>query len=197
MQARELSIKRARAHDYKDLSTSLTSSSDSEHEEGELSREGEVEGDTQPLDRLFPLEPYPKMLHKATLALELENSADEGAKGDKPSRVKQSNKLFPQRPSKPETAPFPKECQRVLDAEWARPTLPKRKSKILNKLYILPDSVTQALSVPAVVSLVVALSSAAVIPSDGEGRSKDAMDKRVENFLKRNFETLKVSLKDT
>lgn len=72
----------------------------------------------------------------------------------------------PQGPPKPEAVPFPKEFQRVLAAEWAGRTLPKHKSKIWNKLYTLPVSVSQGL--PAV-----ALSSAAVIPYEGEGGPKE------------------------
>lgn len=62
--------------------------------------------------------------------------------------------------------PFPVEFQRVLDIEWARPTLTKYKAKLWNKLHSLSDTVSQALSVPAVDSPVVALSSAAIIPSE-------------------------------
>lgn len=42
---------------------------------------------------------------------------------------------------------------------------------------------------------VVALSSAAVSPSEGEGGLKDATDKRIEDFLKRNFEVSSMALK--
>lgn len=42
---------------------------------------------------------------------------------------------------------------------------------------------------------IVALSSAALIPLEGEGGPKDATDKRVDTFLKRSFEATALALK--
>lgn len=56
-----------------DLSSSLSSSSASDHKEGELSDKGDQEVDVLPLDRLFPVDLFPKLLSKAIVAVELED----------------------------------------------------------------------------------------------------------------------------
>lgn len=147
-----------------DSSLSLSSSSESECEERELPGE-EEEGAVQPLDRLFPLEFFPRMLGKTRPALNLGNSLEEDS-AEGPPKSK-SNKLFLQGSPKPETVPFPEEFQRVLDNEQVQLVLPKHRAKLWNKLYSLPEETMQAFSVPVVDSLVVALSSAAVILSEG------------------------------
>lgn len=80
--------------------------------------------------------------------------------------------MFPQGPPKPETVPFLKEFRRILETEWAHPTLPKHKTKLWSKFCSPPDGVSQVVAVPTVDPPVVALSSAAITPSEGEGGLK-------------------------
>lgn len=91
--------------------------------------------------------------------------------------------------------PFPKEFQWVLDTEWAHPVMPKHKSKLWNRLYALPDTTMHTLTTPMVDTLVVALSLAAFIPSEGEGGPKDLTGKKVDTFLKHNFEAFTQTLR--
>lgn len=167
------------AHRDQDLSSTLSSSSDSDREEGELSGDEEQEEEAPPLDRLFPLELYPRVLNKATVAMGLGESSKDNT--DQPPTSKKHNKLFPQGPQKPETVPFPTEFE--------------HKAKIWSKLYSLSESTSPSLIVPTVDPPVVALSSAVVILSEGEEGPKDATDKRMEFFLKRSFEASAMALK--
>lgn len=98
-------------------------------------RDGDQEKSTPPLDRLFPVDLYPKILKKATVAVQLDESEEEAPETHKTKATK-SNKLLPCCccPSKPEAVPFPNEFQQMLDAEWAHPTLTRRKLKIWNPL---------------------------------------------------------------
>lgn len=79
------------------------------------------------------------MLNKVITAVELEESEEESTQTTK-TKVKRSNKLFLQGPSKPKVLPFPIEFQNVLGMEWAHPTLLKCKPKVWHKLYSLSDS---------------------------------------------------------
>lgn len=109
------------------------------------------------------------MLNKGVLTLNLDDSSDAESKGVKPSKAKKSNKIFLQGPPKLEPVPFPEEFKRVLDAEGPHPTLPKHKTKLWSKFYSSPEGISHMLAVPSVAPPVVVLSSAATIPSEGEG----------------------------
>lgn len=73
--------------------------------------------------------------------------------------------------------------------------MPKHKIRLWNKQYSLSESNMQNLTIPSVDSLVVAVSSATILPSEGEGGPKDNIDKRVETFLKWNLEDSALALR--
>lgn len=75
--------------------------------------------------------------------------------------------------------------------------MPKHKIRLWNKQYTLPESNMKNLMIPSVDSPVAAISSAAILPSEGKGGPKDSIDKRVETFLRRDFEASALALRAT
>lgn len=67
--------------------------------------------------------------------------------------------------------------------------------RVANKLYNLLDKISAMLKVPSIDQPVVALPSAVVLPSEGEGGPKDPGDRRVEGALKKNFDVSALVLK--
>lgn len=68
--------------------------------------------------------------------------------------------------------------------------------RLWNKEYTLPECNMRNLTIPSVDSSVVTISSAAILPSEGEGGPKDNIDKRVETFHKRDFEASALAVTD-
>lgn len=169
---------------WSDSESSGSSATDSEKEEGELSGEDHDADQSGPVDRLFPPDLFTRMLAKVVKALDLESESSEPKE-----EPKATNKgLFPQGPPKPNTFPMPIAFQRVLDTEWATPASTKHASKFINKFYSFPEKTMETLRQPIIDQPIAALSSAAIIPAQGEGGPKDPLDKRVESALRRNFE---------
>lgn len=79
----------------------------------------------QNLDRLFPIELFPRMLAKATRALDLTTSTPESDANPGSAKPHRAKLLFPQGPAKPETVPFPEAFQRTMEDEWVHPIYPK------------------------------------------------------------------------
>lgn len=85
-------------------------------------------------------------------------------------------------------APFPVEFKEAMDCEWSNPISTRHFSRIVNKLYTLPEQVMTELQVSSVEQPVAALSSTAVVPSEGEGGPKDPCDKCVETAMQQDFQ---------
>lgn len=136
------------------------------------------------LDSLFPANLFPRMLTKVTRTLKMDP-----VEGPASSKLTAQNSFFPQGPARPPVIPMPESFQRVLDSEWKEwnglllSTLPK-----LTLLYSFFETVLASLQVPTVDSSMAALSSSAVIPSEGEGGPKDPCDKHVEAAMQRDFQ---------
>lgn len=100
-------------------------------------------------------------------------------------KLKGSKSLFPQGPSKPEVIPFLDAFQRILEMEWNTPLQLRHVSRMVDKMYTLPDKVMQLLKVDVPVA---AISSNAVLPSWGGEGPEVSCDKKVDSFSKTNFE---------
>lgn len=164
---------------------SLSSPSQADREEGELSGdEWQDSSSFNKVDRLCPGDLYPRVLVKAAKMIDLEVTAITPQASTPLSRAK----TYPQGPPKPQVVPFPEALEHVFSSEWGNNTHPKHH-KILDKLYTLPDPIMKKLKVPSVDAPVVAVSLATILPSEGESGPKDSCDKRVEQALKRSFES--------
>lgn len=82
-----------------------------------------------------------------------------------------------------------------MQKEWQSPVYGKRDSRFVGKLYSLPQDTLNKLKVLVVDAPVAALSSRAVIPSEGDGGPRNPCDKRVEAVLKRSFESTSYPLR--
>lgn len=75
-------------------------------------------------------------------------------------------------------------------SEWNAPVKTKKLPRVVNKWYTLPQDILDMLKHPGVDVPGAALSSNAIVPSEGDVGLKDPCDRRIEASLKRNFETL-------
>lgn len=163
---------------------SLSSPAPSDKEEGELS-EDEGQGITTftKADRLCPSELYPRVLLKSAKMIDLSVPLVPPQVTTPLSRAK----TYPQGPPKPQPVPFAEALERVLTVEWETITQPK-SHRVIDKFYTLPEPIMKSLKTLTVNAPVAAVSSATILPSEGESGPKDICDKRVEAALKRNFE---------
>lgn len=168
---------------FKDESLSHHSSSDKE--DGELSEDGDHSSSlaSNRFDRLCPTDLYHRVMAKAAKAIDLPVPESTPQSASLSSRAK----TYPQGPPKPPQIPFPEALNQLLTSEWVSPAH-ARSNKVIDKLYSLPEQGMKRLKTPSVDAPVAAVSSATVLPSEGESGPKDGVDRRVESTLKKNFE---------
>lgn len=145
-------------------------SSDSSREDGELS--GEDDMDTEESgDRLFLAEMLPRLLSNVMQTLGLAPAKASDAPPVLAGRP--ASRFMPTKgPNKPTVLPFPDSFKQVMEAEWQPPSRSRCTTRAVDRLYSLPEDVTAMLKVPLVDQPMAALSSAAVLPSEGEGGPK-------------------------
>lgn len=119
------------------------------------------------MNKLFPVDLFPRVLSKSSMTLELTSNSDSTQLSTSGSQGK----------SKPEVVPFPEPFERAMDCEREQPIHPKHSSRMINKLYTLPERVMKQLKVPSVDALVASISSSAILPMEGKGGPKDSCDR--------------------
>lgn len=168
------------------INDSLSSPSESEREKGKLSGDEEQESPMPPkIDRLCPPEMFTKVITKSAKVMDLTMPAATPRPDTPPCRAN----TYPQGPTKPQVVPFPDALERVFATEWEHFNHSKQNGRLMDKLYTFPESVMTKLKVPSVDAPVVVVSSATILPSEGESGPKDACDRQVENSLKHSFES--------
>lgn len=130
-------------------------------------------------NRMFPIELFPRLMGKAIQALKL--PSHEAGPSTEVKQPEETSKFMPPEISSITiTVPVPASFKQIIKAEWKEPAKPRWAPKSISKLYAMPDEAMAFLKVLAVDQPVAALSSLAIIPSEGEGVPKDPCDRRVE-----------------
>lgn len=161
-------------------SSSSSSSSDSDLEEGEIMGQ-DPEEKYQKRDRLFPAEFLEAMVDSSASCLNLQRPSEILSDSDQDKA-----EAFPKADARHTIIPFPKAFNRVFNQEW-QSNSKGIGSRQVTRFYSLPDKQMSLLKTPTIDAPVAALSSSS-LPVDWDIWPKDSNDRRLETFLRRNFE---------
>lgn len=96
---------------------------------------------------------------------------------------------FPKRTSQEKVFPFPIFFEEQLRAEWENPAVSRHPPPSIRKLYSLPKFTEDFLKVPMVDAPILSIQSSGLVSADGQGSIRDNWDKRIDQDLKRVYQT--------
>lgn len=100
-----------------------------------------------------------------------------------------SGDYFPKRKTPQKSFPFPIFFEEQLRMEWENPATTRRPPQSVKRLYSLPKFTDDFLKAPLVDAPVLAIQSPGLVSQDGKGTLKDAGDRKIEQDLRRSYET--------